>query len=121
MTDGLTGKFAVDPTTGCHVWQRAIQSRGYGSVWFDGKVRLAHRVAWFLRYGRWPADGRVLDHICNNKACVNVAHIRELPNSLNIRRAYEPCDEETMRRRIRWRRANQRRRTYAPDYTVGGE
>jgi hypothetical protein len=117
----LTGKYAVDTRTGCHVWTRAIQTRGYGVVWFDGKVRLAHRVAWFLAHGTWPAADVVLDHICENKACVNAEHLRELANSLNIRRAYARGDAATERRRARWRAAQARRRTYSPNYTVGGE
>ena len=74
-------------TSDCIIWTRARNNRGYGVVWRDGKVRLAHRVAWFDRYGRWPTDGLVLDHICNVKACVNVDHLREVTNRENILRS----------------------------------
>lgn len=107
----LTGKYTVDATTGCHIWQRARQTRGYGVVWFEGKVRLAHRVAWFLEHGAWPTAGLVVDHICENKACVNVAHLRELTNGDNIQRAYPRGNAATERQRAQWRAANQRMRS----------
>lgn len=105
---------------GCHIWQRATNSRGYGVVWHDGKVRLAHRVAWYLAHGRWPNPEFVLDHSCDVKACVNPAHLREMENWRNVRRAVPRGDTETERRRAQWRRANAKRRgTYT--YTEGGE
>ena len=42
--------------SGCHVWTKAKNSRGYGVIWCDGKVRLAHRVAFYLAHGRWPSN-----------------------------------------------------------------
>ena len=104
-------KFEVDPETGCHVWLKARQTRGYGVVWFQGKVRLAHRVAWFHHYGEWPIEGMVLDHACNNRGCVNVAHLREMTNGDNIQRAYPRGDAATELRRLRWRESQARLRT----------
>lgn len=112
-------KFHEDEN-GCHVWDAAVNSRGYGVVWFEGKVHLAHRVAWFLEHGRWPTEGLVLDHLCDVKRCVNAAHLRELTNSANIRRAYPRGDEQVERKRAGWRAANARRRgNYR--YVDGGE
>lgn len=104
---------------GCHLWQRAKNNRGYGVIYFDGKLRLAHRVAWFLHFGDWPDPRLVTDHICQVKACVNVAHLRELPNHLNLRRAYARGDAQTEHRRAQWRSANAKRRgTYRYDLGV---
>lgn len=104
---------------GCHIWQKARNSRGYGVVWHDGKLRLAHRVAWLLEHGTWPRDGLVLDHICEVKACVNVAHLRELENWQNLRRAYPPkADPAAERRRAVNRLSHAKRRgTYSPNYS----
>jgi len=71
---------------GCHVWQRARNSRGYGVIWFDGRLHLAHRAAWLDTHGREPTQGLVIDHICENKACVNPDHLRELTNQQNLQR-----------------------------------
>lgn len=107
----LTERFIYEVSpSGCHIWQRAMNNRGYGVIWFDGKVRLAHRVAWFMRHGSWPSDHLVLDHICEVKACVNADHLRELENWRNLRRAHARGDVETEKRRARWRRANAKRR-----------
>ena len=78
--------YAVD-TNGCHIWQKALNSRGYGVVWHDGKLRLAHRVAWLLAHDRWPRSGLVLDHVCEVKACVNAEHLREVTNRTNVLRS----------------------------------
>lgn len=105
---------------GCHIWQKAKNNRGYGVIWHDGKLRLAHRVAFFLDRGRWPLDGLVVDHICAVKACVNPQHLRELTNSANLRRAIPRGTPEVEAKRARWRIADAKRRgNYT--YIEGGE
>lgn len=112
--------YVID-ANGCHIWQKARNSRGYGVVWHNGKLHLAHRVAWLLEHGRWPADGLVLDHVCEVKECVNAEHLREMENWRNLRRAIPRGDRRTEANRLRWRAANERRRTYNPNYVLGGE
>lgn len=107
--------------TGCHIWTRSTNSRGYGVIWFDGKLRLAHRLVFRLKTGRWPDSGKVIDHICNVKRCVNPDHLRELENWQNLRRAVAPASPTRERQREAWRAANARRRNYSPSYVVGGE
>lgn len=89
----------AESASGCHEWNRSRNSKGYGVIYMEGKLRLAHRVAWFDHYGEWPTKGLVVDHICENKACVRVEHLRLLTNGDNIRRAYPRGDEKTERRR----------------------
>ena len=115
-TQALAGKYAE--IGGCHVWQRATNSRGYGVVWYDGRLRLAHRVAFRAAHGRWPDADSVTDHVCNNKRCVNADHLRELTNWQNVRRAVKVGTPEVEAKREGWRRANQRRRNYSPSYQV---
>ncbi len=71
----------------CHIWQGYLDKDGYGSFYFRKKLRRAHRVAYFMVVGDIP-KGMVVDHICNNRPCVNPSHLRLLTpkaNSLDSR------------------------------------
>jgi len=89
MSTTTTARLAagsVEGPGGCLLWTKAKNSRGYGVLYHDGKVRLAHRVAWFLARGDWPTPGLVVDHICEVRHCVRPEHLRELTNAANIAR-----------------------------------
>jgi len=61
----------------CVPWSGTIRPDGYGQLYVQGKLQIAHRVAWFLEYGSYPDYPReVIDHLCRNRACVNVEHLR---------------------------------------------
>lgn len=48
---------------------------GYGKIYANGKLRLAHRVAWEFFRGSIP-DDFVIDHrVCRMKCCVNPDHL----------------------------------------------
>ena len=79
--------YTINPITGCHVWHGCIHTRGYGCMWFDGRLQLAHRIAWQIAGRELPTGGLVLDHICEVKPCVNVEHLRVLTNRENIMRS----------------------------------
>jgi hypothetical protein len=42
----------------------------------------AHRVVWIAAHGPIPGD-LTIDHVCRNTKCVNVDHLRLLPNVEN--------------------------------------
>jgi hypothetical protein len=67
----------------CYDWQGKTDKGGYGRVFFQGKTRLAHRVAWFLYHGYW-AKQCVL-HACDNRVCINILHLRDGSYQDNIR------------------------------------
>lgn len=49
---------------------------GYGRIYVRGERLQAHRVAWALAGRELPAWPLQLDHLCRNRACVKVDHLR---------------------------------------------
>ena len=73
-------------TTPCHLWQGAkTREGGYGQMRVAGRLELAHRVAYQLRYGLIPGD-KCLDHLCRRTGCVNPEHLEPVTNAENCRR-----------------------------------
>jgi len=73
-------------TDNCWVWTGSLAS-GYGSYGINGKTYRAHRISCAIFVGPL-SDGKVLDHICENKACVNPDHLREVFQIENSHRYY---------------------------------
>src|SRR5437764_13267743 len=67
-------KILKDVSTGCWVWRGAIVRGGYGTIYFRGKYRRAHRVAWELYKGEIPL-GMKACHMCDNPPCINPSHL----------------------------------------------
>ena len=67
-------KMAKSPDK-CWHWLGKLFSNGYGSFQSRGVDHLAHRVSFELFHGRKPSG--LLMHRCDNKQCVNPAHLAE--------------------------------------------
>lgn len=59
----------------CRVWTGSKYPSGYGEVRYEGRVQGAHRVAWEVANGP-IGDGLLVDHVCHNRACIKVEHLR---------------------------------------------
>lgn len=89
----LEGKYVV-ALDGCWEWTAATVNTGYGTVYHDGAMRLAHRVSYERHIGPIP-NGLVLDHLCRNVRCVNPAHLEPVTNLENLRRQWASTPEPT--------------------------
>lgn len=59
----------------CLEWTGATHRNGYGTLSVSGRMVLVHRFAWERANSPIP-EGMEIDHICHNRACVNVEHLR---------------------------------------------
>jgi len=79
---------------GCLVWTGALDQDGYGKLtiprdgedWTNGLMTVRpHRLAWELAHGPIAA-GVTLDHLCRNRACIELTHLEPVSNKENIMR-----------------------------------
>jgi hypothetical protein len=84
-------EYVVDPESGCWLWQRTVNERGYGVTYTEDEHghrtqwRLAHR-AYYERHVEPIPDGMHLDHLCRQPLCCNPAHLEVVTNAENVRR-----------------------------------
>lgn len=77
----------TEPQGNCLIWTGGLDASGYGSITTGGRRRPAHRVAWEIANGPIP-DGLVMDHVCRNRACVRIEHLRTATAAQNTWNRY---------------------------------
>lgn len=72
--------------SGCHEFMGARKKNGYGYVQGpEKKPRYPHRLIYELEVGPIP-EGLTIDHLCRNRACVNVEHLEPVSQRENVMR-----------------------------------
>lgn len=69
--------------TPCILWTGG-RSQGYGITFRNGRVLRAHQAAW-LDAGREQPAGYDLHHVCENRLCWNVEHLRLMSRAEHAR------------------------------------
>lgn len=79
---------------GCINWLASLDRHGYGRFSFRREGRqfatTAHRIAWLLSRGDIAQPGLVIDHLCRNRMCLNIAHMELVTNEVNGDRGAVP-------------------------------
>ena len=68
----------------CLEWTTYKDPKGYGRIRVGDRMVQVHRYAWERVNGPIP-DGMWIDHLCHNRACVNVGHLRLADPTENAR------------------------------------
>lgn len=68
--------------TGCLEWTASRDRLGYGRISVHGTLAFVHRYAWEKANGPIH-EGMVLDHLCHNRSCANVQHLRMVTQAAN--------------------------------------
>lgn len=76
-------------TKKCWNWIGCKNEGGYGLYFYKNKNLLAHRLSYSLFKGNL-VKGYEIDHICNNRGCVNPKHLRQISRQFNTLRGNGP-------------------------------
>ena len=69
-----------------------VTKQGYVAIILQGRGFKAHRIAWLLHYGNWPAGH--IDHINGSKADNRIANLRDVDRRVNAENLREPLRRE---------------------------
>lgn len=78
-------RIIIEPSSGCWLWQGALNSDGYGTLRVSGRRMRAHRFAYESFVGP-IGEGLTIDHLCRVRNCVNPGHLEPVTCRENLMR-----------------------------------
>lgn len=85
MTERFWSHVDLSDINSCWDWVGA-KINGYGVFIVDNKLCRSHRVVYEMMIGHLD-DNLVIDHLCENRLCVNPFHLEQVTSGENVRRA----------------------------------
>lgn len=79
---GFWSRVLIGAENECWIWQRSLNSSGYGNYSHNGERIMAHLVAFRAAHGHMP-DGYECGHRCHNPACLNPHHLKTVTSKEN--------------------------------------
>lgn len=107
-----------NPITGKFTWKKATTNRvkvgdpagsicktnGYVILGINGVTYKAHRVAWLMIHGEWPAS--LLDHRDENRANNVWTNLRLANHSQNLLNRGKQCNNTSGMKNVHWNKQN---------------
>lgn len=89
VTDRLEDLSVYEPNSGCRLFLGALDRDGYGLLTTAGRTEPAHKAAYRDEVGDFDSV-LDLDHLCRNRACINVRHLEPVTHQVNCLRGMSP-------------------------------
>ena len=85
----------------------AVDARnGYSRIHINGRLYLAHRIAWLYVNGEWPADE--IDHIDMNRSNNRISNLREATKGENMRNKRAYSNSKTGVKGVHWHKQHRK-------------
>ena|SRR3990167_6112314 len=112
IDERLRGLLHYDSDTGVFTWRvnrrrvktgdiaGTVNAQGYVQICIDGRLYLAHRLAWLYVHGEWPSGD--LDHWDTNRANNVIGNLRPATNSQNQANSRQRRDNTSGYKGVCW-------------------